>query len=130
MHKDEFPTRDDPKAKGGRAVKPIEISPEKMVERLAFLHINKKDIATIMGITVKTLNSRFGDIYNRGLVQGKRAVRNSLFQSAVEHNNTKAAMYLDNKVNADPIENAEDLSNKLEELGKQLYDVAKKGKNG
>ena len=104
--------------------KVIELDVGDTVERLAFLHLSNKDIALICNCSVDTLTRRWKDRLDYGKVQGKRAVRHSIFKSATKFNNIKAQIYLDAKINGDPIENAEDLTNKLQELGKELYKIA------
>jgi len=124
--KKEYSAEEPFKPKGGRPRKPIEFDPSETIRGLAFLHLTNKDIANLAGICTDTLKNRWGKELEEGRAEGRKAIRHAIYKSATKQGNIKAQVYLDQKLNGDPIENAEQLTEKISTLADELYKVARK----
>ena len=69
----------------GRPVKPVD---QDLIYKLAMIHCSNPEISSIVGISVDTLQRRYGDIIQAGKESGKQKLRRKMWQSALNGNVT------------------------------------------
>lgn len=83
-------TEKNPKG-GGR--KPLELD-ESVLEKLAELHCNYKEIAYVMECSTDTLKRRYAEIINKGYAQGKIKLRRAMMRNALENDHAVMQIFL------------------------------------
>jgi hypothetical protein len=72
------------KDKGGRPLKEIDAE---LVGKLASIHCTKREIASIVGCHIQTLDhDRFTDILQKGQDEGKMSLKRKMFEVALKGN--------------------------------------------
>jgi len=72
------------KGKPGRPVTPIDIE---LVQKLAQIHCTKREIASIVGCHVETLDhERFSEVLQKGFDEGKMSLKRKMFEVAMKGN--------------------------------------------
>lgn len=71
----------------------IEIDPVQ-VEKLAAIDCTMREIASVVGCSVDTLERRFAEVIEKGREQGKASIKRALFHMAVNRHNIAAAIWL------------------------------------
>ena len=112
---------------GKATKKAFDRPPEDIIRECAYLHLNNKDIAMLAGVHPDTLVSKYRTVLEQGKADGKKAIRYAMFKSATKQNSGRAQLYLDQKLNPDPKDSI-DISDKLQAMGKELYEISKKPK--
>lgn len=65
-----------------------------LVYGLAKLHCNNREIASLVGVSVDTLQRRYHDILDKGRDEGKMALRRSMWDLALNGKNITAMIWL------------------------------------
>lgn len=69
----------------GRPVKPVD---QDLIYKLAMIHCSNPEIASIVGISLDTLQRRYSDVIQAGKESGKQKLRRKMWQSALAGNVT------------------------------------------
>ena len=104
----------NPKRKPGRPKKPLDY---KIVENLASMFSTQDEIASILGVSVRTLqrDPEFCRLYRRGLDKGKVSLRRTQFNLAEK--NAQMAIFLGKQYlnQSDKIESKQEVSLSIED---------------
>jgi hypothetical protein len=75
----------------GRPKKEIDTG---VLEKLAELHCNYKEMSYVMEVSVDTLKRNYADIIDKGYAQGKIKLRRAMFRNAVENDHAVMQIFL------------------------------------
>jgi DNA-binding transcriptional regulator YhcF (GntR family) len=84
----------------GRPRKPVDLL---TLERLAEIHCTMKEMASVFGVSVDTLERNYADIIEKGREEGKASIRRMLFEHGRKGNST-ALKYLIHNVLKERVE--------------------------
>jgi len=79
--------------KGTFVVHYKEIS-EEIVFKFAELGCPKVEVARVCGVGISTLENKYGEIYNAGLMSTKTKLRNKMINKALNENDTQTLLFL------------------------------------
>jgi hypothetical protein len=72
------------KDKGGRPPIPVDLD---LVKKLASIHCTKREIASVVGIAINTLeHERFVEVLQKGQDEGKMSLKRKMFEVAMKGN--------------------------------------------
>lgn len=116
-----------------RPVKPVDLN---LLDKLAEIQCSVKEMSFILGVSEDTLNRRYAAVLEKGRNKGKRALRQSMYDKAIDGNVVMQIWLSKNWLGmADKVETSIDAkvnAPSQEEIQKQICDKIKEieAKNG
>ena len=112
-----------------RPLKEVDVE---LLKKLAGIHCTIKEMASILGCSVDTLERRFADIIEKGRDEGKMSLRRVMFKKAVQGENTAMLIWLSKQHlgMSDKIEQKDTTNMTDEELYAEAQELLAKAKNG
>lgn len=83
-------TEKNPKG-AGRPMKEIDLT---VLEKLAELHCNYKEMSYVMEVSVDTLKRNYSEIIDKGLAQGKIKLRRAMMRNAIDNEHAVMQIFL------------------------------------